>query len=83
VKLLVCELLFRKYTHCTALIWNKCCYNVVTLKHSGLRNGKGNLNFEIFCLNVDFASQARINIYTLILEKDFQISKWKKKVIII
>ena len=39
-----------------------------------------NINFEIFDrLNINFTSQTRINAYTLIVKKDFQICEREKK----
>jgi len=40
-----------------------------------------NINFEIFDrLNINFISQTRINVYTLIVKKDFQICEREKSI---
>jgi len=54
-------------------------------RHNGLRNDKEDLNFEFFCrslsinsilfLRLNSISQIRINAYTFILKKDFQICR--------
>jgi len=80
-KLSVCELL-RKYKLQNFRI--KQILSLDSFRGVTLRNDKNYINFKIFkifCLSRhNFASQTRINPYTLILEKNFRICEKEKSI---
>jgi len=65
----------------TAFIRSKCCHDVTGIeRHIRLRNNNENFNFEIFSrYKLHLVDTHYCNTYTLILEKNFRISKREKK----